>query len=104
MLLVEERKPKKVTGETSLFLKFDYNAQIIDIIKQLTVFSYDKTKKEWEIPITYLSKLLDKVCFYTDIELHLLKEKPERQTLSTSDISFNEYRYKPFNYQIEGIR
>lgn len=103
MLLIEERKPKKVTGETSFFLKFDYNTQIIDIIKQLTVFNYDKTTKEWEIPITYLSKLLDRVCSYTDIELHLLREKPEKQASSISNISFSEYRYKPFNYQVEGI-
>lgn len=104
MLLIEERKPAKVTGETSFFLRFDYNTQIIDIIKQLPLFNYNKKTREWEIPITCLGNLLDKVCLYTEIELHLLEDIKETQNPDLPTILFDDYKYAPFKYQIEGIK
>lgn len=103
MLLIEERKPVKVTGETSVFLRFDYNTQIIDIIKQLPLFNYNKETREWEIPITCLGNLLDKACLYTEIELHLLEDIKETQNPDLPTILFDDYKYAPFKYQIEGI-
>lgn len=103
MIIISEEKTKKVIGETSLFLTFDYNQIIVDFIKSLSGSNYDKKNKQWEIPITYLSQLIDELCFYDDIELKLLKDKKET-FIKQSPLNINSFKTKPFDYQIEGIQ
>lgn len=103
MINIEERKTEKVVGETSFFISFTYNPNYINIIKQLSGVNYNKNTKEWEVPIPYLSKLLDELCIYDSIDLKLLEDNPQEIT-NISDIDFNEYKYKPFPYQEEGIK
>lgn len=102
MILVEERTTEKVPGETSFFISFDYKPQYIDIVKQFSGTNYNKNTKEWEIPIVYLSKLLDDFSIYDDINLKLLEEKQEEN--KEIELDFSEYKYKPFPYQIESIK
>lgn len=102
MINVEERTTKKVPGETSLFISFNYNPQYIDIIKQFSGINYDKNTKEWEVPLIYLSTLLDNLSIYDEIDLKLLKTKAEKVT--DIELNFDDYKYKPFPYQIEGIK
>ena len=102
MIKIEERTTKKVPGETSLFISFNYTPQYVDIIKQFSGISYNKNTKEWEVPLVYLSMLLDNFSIYDDIELKLLKTKAEKTT--DIEINFDNYKYKPFPYQTEGIK
>lgn len=102
MIKIEERTTEKVPGETSFFISFDYKPQYIDIVKQFSGTNYNKNTKEWEIPIVYLSKLLDDFSIYDDIELKLLEEKLKEN--KNIELDFSEYKYKPFPYQEEGIK
>lgn len=101
MIKIEERECEKLSGLTSLFLSFDYNEEIINAIKQTAdVYLFNKKTKEWEIPVTYLSKLLDNLNAFDaiDISLYPTKEsslKPVKTILN--------YKLKPFKHQLEAI-
>lgn len=103
MIKIEERTTEKVPGETSFFISFDYKPQYIDIVKQFSGTNYNKNTKEWEIPIVYLSKLLDDFSIYDDIELKLIEERVE-ENYKDIKLDFSDYKYKPFPYQVEGIK
>ena len=62
---------QKVPGITSLFVEFSYNEDIIAELKSMPCFNYSKKNNKWEIPINYLSLLIDKLCIYDDIDLRL---------------------------------
>lgn len=103
MVQIIEKKTEKVPGETSLFVTFDYKQEIIDLIKTFSGSNYNKKNKTWEIPLTYLSKLIDGICEYDSIDITTLKEK-EKKEIDYSKISLREYKYKPFDYQEDGIK
>ena len=46
MILISEEKTKKLPGLTSLFVSFDYNPLIVDILKEFDIKVYDKNTKE----------------------------------------------------------
>ena len=57
-MLIEENISKKVPGETSFFLSFNYNKDYIDIMRQCEGAYFDKKSKVWEVPLSNLSRLL----------------------------------------------
>lgn len=102
MINIEERKSSKVVGDTSLFISFNYNQEIIDYIKyKCSGSNYSKKTKEWEIPIIYLSGFLDNSCLLDDINLKLLDYIPESNPIT---YKLKDYKIKPFDYQEEGIQ
>lgn len=95
---IREDKSKKCVGETSLFISFDYNQRIVDVIKEAGNAVWDKNTKLWELPLNKLAFLINKVSIIEDIEIDLLPDEKSEQ-LSTS-INF---KTTPYQYQIEGI-
>jgi len=100
LIHIIERPTSKVPGITSIFISFDYKPEIVADIKSLPCFNFSKRNKLWEVPIRYLSNVLDMLCIYDDI------------TLDLCDINISEdikyplmnYKTKPFPYQEEGIQ
>ena len=84
---------------------------MVDALKTIPTYNYDKKTKLWEFPIIYLGRLLDSLTFLDDIQLKLL-DTPE-----TGEISFNKnfnldplteiekvsFKMKPFDHQLEAI-
>lgn len=99
MILIEERETKKLPGLHSLFVSFEYNQELVAIFKKLEVFNYDKKTKEWEIPLTSLSEIINKTNSYDTIKLKTLKKKE----ITSKNYPLQSYKIKPFNYQLEGI-
>lgn len=99
MIYIFEDKPNKLSGNTSLFLSFSFNQDIINLIKSSGSSNYGKTTKLWEVPITSLAYLLDNLVYYDDIKL-IIKEESEKKEEVLPVLS---YRTKPFPYQLEGI-
>lgn len=99
---IQQRVNKKIPGGTSLFISFSFNQKIIDIIKETKYYFYDKKTREWEVPLTSLSQILDNVCYIEDIEIELLEEKLEfeEKKLELSD----KYITPPFEHQLDGIK
>lgn len=75
MITIKEDIAKKVPGITSLFLTFNYNEQILDIIKRCQGPNWSKKDKVWEIPSSNLSYLLDQLTLIDDIKLEFYQEK-----------------------------
>ena len=100
MIFITENTPKKLSGITSLFLNFPYNKDIIETIKRCDKYVYDGETKTWEIPVTFLSYILDELTYYDDITLKLLKEDSKEVYYPKL---IERYKTKPFKHQIEGI-
>ncbi len=100
-MIIEERITKKVPGETSLFLSFNYNTDYLNIIKQCEGAHFDKKTKEWEFPLSNLSRLLDNFCLYEDIELRLLNYVEPSMEIKRHDLS--KYKLKLYDHQVDAI-
>ena len=91
MISIEEKICHKLPGLTSLFVNFPYNENIKDIVSIIKTFNpvnYVKKTYTWEIPLTYLSTLLDSVCTYDNIELKLLEDDTQK------NVTYNLSQYK----------
>lgn len=100
MIHIEEKQTHKLPGKTSLFVNFTYNPLIVEIVKQCTVANYDKNTTTWEVPLTSLSFLLERLSQIDDVEIVLL-EKEEKKKHEVYPLS--NYKTKPYQYQIDGI-
>lgn len=100
MIRIKEDITKKCPGETSLFVTFKYDANIVSIVKQCDGALYDKKNIQWEVPSSELSKLINQLNEYDDIELNLLSEKQ----VKNEEILLSNFKTQPFPYQLDGIR
>ena len=109
--IFEISPPNRISGLSSLVVQFDYNEFIVDSLKTLPTYHYDKKNKLWEIPIAYLGRLLDSLTFFDDIQLRLL-DTPENGTISFSkkynlepltEIEKLSFKATPFPHQLEAV-
>lgn len=100
MIHIYERQTSKVPGLTSLFVEFNYKKEIVDDIKSLPCVNFSKRTKLWEVPVKYLSNLLDMLCVYDDIQLDLCDISVEEDVI----YELCNYKTKPFPYQEDGIQ
>lgn len=96
-------KANKIPGIYSLQVSFPYNPEIINLIKSLGSGNcfWDTKAKVWECSITCLAKLLDNLCELDDIQLKLLPDEVEQESI---EYPLSKYKTKPFNHQIEAIQ
>lgn len=99
MIKIIEDKPKSLSGNTSLFVSFKFNQNIIDIIKRFEKYIYDKKTYTWELPISSLSYLLDNLTYIDDIELKLYEENDDKRHY----YPILNHQYEPYQHQREGI-
>lgn len=99
MIIIREDTPEKLSGISSLFISFDFNMAVIEVLKTCEKYNYNKDKKEWEIPVTSLAYLLDELVFVDDITLKLKKEV-KKDTYYKLTLS---HAYPPFKHQEEAI-
>lgn len=102
MILIEEKITTKLPGESSLYISFNYNAEVVEQLKQCDVYNYDKKSHIWEVPCTDLSRLLDNLCSVDNIQLKFLKDTPIFENKKIVDIG--PFKTPPFKYQEEGIQ
>ena len=100
MIHIEEKQTSKLPGKTSLFVNFTYNPLVVETVKQCTVANYDKKTTTWEVPLTSLSFLLDRLSQIDDVEIVLLEEEKKKQH---EIYPLSNYKTKPYQYQIDGI-
>lgn len=100
MITIKEDICNKLPGITSLFISFTYNKEINNLIKNCDVYNFNKKTLVWEVPINSLSYILDNLTYYDDIDLTLMKNENKKEDIEPS----LEYKLKPFDYQMEGIK
>ena len=112
MITIQEiSPPKKMSGLSSIIVSFDYNQYIVDSLKTLPTYYFHKKEKLWEVPISYLGRLLDNLTFLDEIQLKLL-DTPESGEFHfsrqynlepLSEIEKNSFKLKPFKHQLEAV-
>ena len=101
MVAIFEMKGKGLPVDKSLFVKFDFNQTIVNILKSLPSKVYHKETKLWEIPISSLAQLVDTLSQFEDIDLIVEDDNKE---ISTKEYKSKiEHKIKPFDYQLDGI-
>lgn len=102
--LQEISPPNKVSGLSSIVATFDYNPMVIDAIKTMPVYQYDKKTHIWEIPINYLSLLLDALAIVDSVSLSLLDATPgENEIREISSDELSALKWEPYKHQVEAI-
>ena len=99
MIYISENAKKHLSGITSLFLKFPYNPEVVNIIKSSGTYAWDEDSRMWEVPVTSLSYLLDNLYYYDDITL-IVKDNVENRQAETLK---GNHRTKLFDYQKDGV-
>ena len=103
MIKIEEGKPIKVSGRTSLLLSFPYNPAIVDLVKSYQPAVWHKKISKWEIPICYLSQILDSLTMLDDIELKLFSDEQKKTESDLTEDEIQKFKVSPFHHQIEAI-
>ena len=108
MIIIEIKKALKCPGEYSLFITFNYNPDIVDIMREQSTRFWNPDLKCWEIPIKSLdniTSILDqKEYIYKIIDQDEILLKLENIKNTKSFIPTNyKFKLQPFSYQLEGI-
>ena len=105
MINITEIKPtKKISGLSSFLITFKFNQEIINIIKTLSVFSYNKKDYTWEIPSNELANILDQLVKIDSIQLKLLKEDNSYEEIVLTDNDLKDFKLMPMKHQIEAVK
>ena len=99
MITISEIISNKCPGETSLKLTFDYDEQIISIIKQAGDAVWNKKEKVWEVPTNKLAFLINNLTFIDNIVINLLEKEKQKEY----DLTL-KYKTTPQEHQVEGIK
>lgn len=99
MISIIEQPSIKSVGKTSLFIYFEYNSKIVDILRSCGNCTYHKNLKAWESPISNLAFLIDSFTYIDTISLEFL---PESSSIEL-DLS-QQFKTEMFDYQREGVK
>ena len=83
-----------------MFITFDYNQKIVDVIREFPSRFWNKDKKEWEVPFTKLGEFVTKLSDF-DFDItgqYVTLEKPKA-------VMPDGFKFKttPFQHQIDGF-
>ena len=99
MIFISEIKSVKCPGETSLKIDFDYNQNIINILKQSGAAIWNKKQQFWELPANQLAFLIDNLILLDDITFTAIENKQEKEYKLVC-----KHKSKLFDYQEEGVK
>lgn len=100
MIYIEEIIPIKVVGTSSLKITFEYNADVVEILRSFDGALFHKKLCFWELPIIHLAQLVDKLTYLDSIDLKLLDSKEN----SSKIYKLSNYKLPPLEHQIDGIQ
>ena len=100
MIWIKEGPTRSLPGLSSLFVTFDFKQQIVDELKLFPTFIFNPNHKDWELPTSNLSQLLDTLTNIDDIHLSLIETKPQ----DFVEYPLCDYKIKPFKHQIDAIQ
>lgn len=100
MIKIQERINKQVPGETSFYISFKYDKDVVAAIKTLPSASFNKKTTDWEIPISSLSEAIDTLSTLDDLQIDLIKYQERKD----KKFKLSKYKTTPFDYQLDGIQ
>lgn len=100
MIKITESTAKKVPGITSLFITFDFNADIINELRLLECKNYDKKTQTWEVPLVNSSKLINNLNKIDDVVIYKYIE----DEFIDKHYKLLDYKTPCFDYQKDAIQ
>lgn len=102
MINIDIRESVKCNGEYSLFVTFDYNSDILQIIKAFPTRFYNTNNKSWELPFNKLGEVVNNLSAYNmRITGKYIKLDTDTEVELPKDFSF---KTEPYEHQIEGVK
>lgn len=102
MININIDKSKNCNGEYSLFITFDFNTEILSIVKSFPTRVYNSNNKSWELPLNQLGAVVNKLSDFGNITI-----TGEYVKLNKKEIEIpKDYKFKtkPFEHQLEGVK
>lgn len=100
MINVRIANSVKCGEDYSMFVSFNYNQKIVDIIRELPTRYWNKDTKEWELPLKKLSYLIDNL---SDFDFDISGKYVELKAKPVNAPTNFKFKTKPFEHQIEGF-
>lgn len=101
MINIEIKDSKTCNGDYSLFISFEYNSDVVNIIKSFPTRVYDKDDKTWEVPFNQLGNVVSKL---SDYDITISGKYVKLETNETQIPEDFKFKTKPFEHQLEGIK
>ena len=107
MIRIHIGEPEKLSNnilvKKSAFVSFDYNPDIVSFIKQMGTRVYNPDNHTWEMPINNIISLCNKF-ENEEIQISGIYEDLHKQEFEIDIPKDFEFKTKPFNHQIDGVR
>lgn len=100
MINVRIDTANKCNGDWSLYVTFPYNDKIVNVIREFSDRSWNKEKKEWELPFRYFKPLIDSLPDF-DFDITGSSKVFEKKKIEMP-VGF-KFKTNPFQHQIEGF-
>lgn len=101
---VREGIPSKCPGRTSVFASFRYSPEAVEAVKEAGCGEarWDKKKEEWELPLSRLPGLLDRLCRLGEVALSLYasEEKGEPPLTRDEKEELSKLKKRPMAHQL----
>lgn len=100
MVDIKIDKSNKCNGDYSLFVTFDFDMKIVNIIRELPSKYWYAEQKMWEIPFNKLGELVSKID-WTEIDIngeYIMTEKPKAKMPENF-----KFKTQPYDHQIDGF-
>lgn len=100
MININIRKSNKANTKYSLFITFEYDNKIVEVIRSFPTRYWDNDNKEWELPFNKLGDFINKLQDY-DFDItgeYVSLEKPKAEIPKGF-----KFKTKPFEHQIEAF-
>lgn len=105
MILAEVKPSEKCNNEYSVFLTFNYDITLVNILRDLPIRYYHPDRKCWELSIKYFKEFQKQAVGYSINIIDADKVLEQEETPKAIDKIPTDYKFKtePFKHQIEGI-
>lgn len=107
MIRIHIGEPDKLSNnilvKKSAFVSFDYNPDIVSFIKQIGTRVYNPDNHTWEMPINNIISLCNKF-ENEEIQISGIYEDLHKHEFEIDIPKDFEFKTKPFNHQIDGVR
>lgn len=102
MIYIKEDKSTKIPGGKSIYVSFEFDRRIVDLLKTMDAYYYNKNNHIWEIPMTSLSDFINKISYLDDITLFPMQEESvENKEIEVQKIT--NHKTKMYDYQSDGV-
>lgn len=95
MLKIIKDKAKNCPCDESLFISFNYNQNIIDVLKSMPIKNYDSATRQWEIPFEH-KEILKRKTKQFKIDYYETPKAAERKP----EYEY-EFKTKPYQHQLD---